>query len=629
MTNDFVTCIMRLAITVIFGLVASVSFAQKLLPTPRNIQATYDKGTRSTDGKPGKNYWQNTADYIINVKFEPATRLLNGVVDIVYSNNSPDTLKQIWFKLYPNLYKAGSPRAGIIASEDIGEGVVIDSFWINEKITEPTALVVNGTNATLGKQLVAKGQKIRFRFAYHYTVNKGSHNRTGEVEPNAHFIAYFFPRVAVYDDIDGWNTYPYIGSQEFYNDFCSFKVSVSVPENFGVWATGDLKNGSEVLNPVYYQRLMEAEKSDAIITVIDTTEIIKRDITQGEGRRTWRFEADRVTDFAFATSDHYIWKSTSLVVDPTTKRRTRVDAVFNPKHADYFHVVYDARKTVEAMSYRFPAWPFPFSHVTVFDGLDQMEYPMMVNDNPVEDRHESIELTDHEVFHMMFPFYVGTNETKYAWMDEGWATIGEWLISPMIDSTIVDEYGVAPTSINAGRETDLPIMTLSTEMSRGYFTNSYPKPAMGYLYIKDYLGDALFTKALHNYIRHWNGKHPMPNDFFYSMNEGSGRNLNWFWKRWFFEGGIPDLAISSARKTGNKLTVVIANKGGKPLPVDLKIQYTDGTSSSQHRNIGVWEKGNTSMTLVVTVTKPINKLVLGHPHTPDANPKDNQYVPGR
>src|SRR6218665_723666 len=595
------------------------------LPAPVEIQATYTKGTRSETGRPGSKYWQNTADYNLDIHFDPATRLLSGAVDIVYYNNSPDTLKQIWLKLYPNVYKKGSPRSFTVKPEDESEGVIIDSLWIDGVNAPASKMNINATNAILGRQALASGRQIRFRTAYHYTLNKTSHNRTGEIEPNAAFVAYFFPRVAVYDDIDGWNTYPYTGAQEFYNDFCKFNASITVPANFIVWATGDLKNADEVLSPTYLARLAVAEKSDAVITVIDTVDLAKKNFTpEGKEFNTWKYEASNVTDHAFATSDHYVWKSTSLVVDPKTNRRTRVDAVFNPRHHDYFNVVNDARSTVENMSYRFPAWPFPYPHITVVDGLDQMEYPMMVNDNPVEDRTESIELTDHEVFHTIFPFYMGTNETKYAWMDEGWATLGEWLISPMIDSSIIDEYGVIPYAFSAGRETDLPIITLSTELNRGYFTNSYPKPAMGYLYVKDMLGDSLFTIALHHYISQWNGKHPMPNDFFYSMNEGAGRNMNWFWKRWFFDDGIPDLAISKVNKKGNAYAIEVTCKGIKPVPVDLTVLYADGSTEKLHRSIAVWEKAK-SVTIPFTAAKKVKKITLADPHTPESRPADNVY----
>jgi hypothetical protein len=477
----------------------------------------------------------------------------------------------------------------------------------------------------LNRQSVVHGQSVDFKIKYHYTLNKGSHVRTGQVEPNADFVAYFFPRIAVYDDIDGWNRNQYTGSQEFYNDFCNFDVAITVPKGFLVWATGDLQNETEVLNSTYVQRIKQAETTDAITTIIDTTDL-KNTITANNPVNTWHFIATNVTDFVFGTSDHYIWKSSSLVVDPLTHRRTRVDAVFNPKHQDYFEVINDARKTVESMSYRFPKWPFPYPHETVFDGLDQMEYPMMVNDNPVLQRDESIELTDHEIFHTMFPFYMGINETKYAWMDEGWATIGEWLISPMIDSTIVDEYGVAPYESNAGNEIDLPIMTLSTQLSgTSYFLNSYPKPAFGYLYVRDMLGDSLFTKALHYYIQQWQGKHPMPYDFFNCMNTGSGKNLNWFWKRWFFESGIPDLAITSVTNKLKSYTVTITSKGSKPVPVDLTVTFADKTVTKIHRSVQIWEKGNSTVSIIVPSTQKIIKVELGSTYSVDSNKDDNVW----
>jgi len=147
---------------------------------------------------------------------------------------------------------------------------------------------------------------------------------------------------------------------------------------------------------------------------------------------------------------------------------------------------------------------------------------------------------------------------------------------------------------------------------------------MGYLYVKDMLGDALFTKALHHYISQWNGKHPMPNDFFYSMNEGAGRNLNWFWKKWFFEDGIPDLAISKVNRKGNAYSVIVVSKGSKPVPVDLTVYYADSTTLKLHRSIAVWEKSST-VTIPFTATKVVKKIVLGHPHTPDSEPENNVF----
>ncbi len=385
-------------------------------------------------------------------------------------------------------------------------------------------------------------------------------------------------------------------------------------------------NGKDVLSDKYFKRLQQAEKSNEVTTIIDSSDLTANDITTDKPSLTWQYEADEVTDVAFAISNHYMWQSSSLIVDSSDQRRTRVDAVFAPKHKDYLDVISFAQQTVRDMSFTFPKWPYPYPHETVFDGLDQMEYPMMVNDNPEEERFDAITLTDHEIFHTMFPFYMGVNETKYAWMDEGWATIGEWLISPMIDTSIKDDYGVAPYENTAGTEQDLPIITLSTQTTgAAYFLNSYPKPAFGYLYVKDLLGDKLFTNALHNYITLWHGKHPMPYDFFNCMNEGAGQNLNWFWKRWFFDAGIPDLAISKVKQNGKHYTVTVTNKGGKPIPVDLTLYLADNTTQRIHTSIECWKNGNENSTFYFSSPHKVSKITLGSLYTPDADKKDNMY----
>lgn len=619
---------MKIAFTVFILAFFITTTSAQTLPVARNYQAAYDNGTRSTNGTPGKNYWQNTAAYSIDVNFSPMKRIVSGTEEITYTNNSPDTLHQVWFKLYPNFYKEGTPRDQEVKKSDLNDGVRIEKFSINGIQHVQDNLHITGTNMITKIPALLPGEKMKFNITFSYILNKTSHVRTGMVDESSAFIAYFFPRIAVYDDIDGWNRIPYTGSAEMYNDFCSFNVNITVPKDYIVCATGNLLNADEVYNPQVVQRIHAAENNDGITKVIDTTDLQNGSITAQHTTNTWRFSADSVTDFVFATSNHYVWYASSLEVDPTTKRRTRVDAVFNPEHKDYFRVIDFARKTVELMSYTFPAWPYPYPHETVFDGLDQMEYPMMVNDNPLEDKADEIELTDHEIFHTMFPFYMGINETKYAWMDEGWATIGEWLLSPMIDSTIdPDDYGMYPYNSAAGDDYDMPITALSNQVSDNtYFLNSYPKPAMGYLYVKDMLGDKLFTKALHYYIEQWHGKHPIPLDFFNCMNAGSGINLNWFWKKWFYEDGMPDLAISNVKRNGKKTTVTVQMKGNKPVPVHLTIYYTDGSTQTLHQSIAVWEKSNTT-SLDFTSGKTIEKIVLGDVHDADIDAGNNEWKP--
>jgi len=599
-------------------------FAQQTLQIPASIQEAYKKNTRHESGKPGSNYWQNFADYNIKIQFDPLTRRVSGVVDVVYFNNSPDTLKQLWVKLYPNLYKQGVVRNAKVAEADLGVGIKLTTFQVNGKQRDLKGLEIEGTNMHTNIEALAPSKSIKISIKYNYLLNKTSPVRTGQVDEGAFFLAYFFPRIAVYDDVDGWNKLPYLGRDEFYNDFCNFKVDIMVPKNFVVWATGELKNSKRVLNKKFIKRLKEAELSDKVIKVIDSNDLTTGNITHQRSVNTWKFEANNVTDVSFAISNHYLWKSSSLIVDSATNRRARIDAVFNKVHKEYKEWIDFTRKTVQHMSFIFPKQPFPYSHETLFDGLDEMEYPMMANANWVKDRSYAIGLVDHEVFHTIFPFYIGTNESKYAWMDEGWATMGEWIISSIIDSSVIDNFGVKDYGEYSGNKNEKAIITPSNLLdNNGYSFNSYTKPGLAYLYLKDYLGNKLFTEALQHYITQWHAKHPTPFDFFNSMNEGAGKNLNWVWKRWFFDDGSVDMAIKAVIKEKEGYTVQIENKGGRPLPVYLAFTYVDGSVEKLHQSFGVWEKGEPVININLRTTKTLKKVEMNNIFVPDKNEKDN------
>lgn len=628
-----------LILSCLIFLITQILIAQETtLPVPTDIQKTYNNKTRDSKGIPGENYWQNSSDYDIDIEFDPQTRKLTGQETIKYTNNSPDTLNTILFKLYPNIYKKGAPRDESIDPSDLTNGVDIKKITRDGQEINPDSIAINATNMNVYISDLKPGTESEFKVDWAYTLNKKSHIRTGEVDETSHFIAYFFPRITVYDDIDGWNLFNYTGgTQEFYNDFSDFSLNITVPKDYVVWATGTLQNKEEVLNQKQVSRIKKAEEQDDVIEIIGKNDLGNGKITTNKTKNTWNFKAENITDVAFATSNHYVWKSTSVEVDPETKRRTRVDAVYNPKHEDYDEVIDFARQTVKEMSFNLPAWSFPYPHETVFDGLDKMEYPMMANDINVEDRENAITLTVHEIFHTMLPFYMGTNETKHSFMDEGWATLAEWLISKEIDSSAVDLFGVDEYNQLAGSQEDLPIMTKSTYQpgivlpdeiqSEGmaYFLNSYPKPAFGYLYVKDMLGDELFTKALHHYIENWNGKHPMPWDFFNSMNEGAGKNLNWFWKKWFFGDGYPDLAIKDVQKNGNSYKTTVESIGNKPTPINLTYTFSDGSTKKLHKSIEAWKDGNSTVSLDLNSSKKLKKVELGDTYDADIDKSDNVF----
>ncbi|WP_229216926.1 M1 family metallopeptidase [Dyadobacter luteus] len=589
------------------------------------MKRVYLKQTRNKNGTPGKNYWQNHADHKIKITFDPVTRAVNGSVQINYTNNSPDTLSRILLNIFPNLYQKQALRKMAVNSSDLGDGLNISEFLIDGKKIDSTNLVTRATLMTVRKVTIHPGQTIKVNIDYAYTLNKGSFIRTGQVEEGAFFLAYFFPRIAVYDDVDGWSEYPYTGHDEFYNDYGSYDVDITVPGDYQVWATGDLTNIDQVYSPQFVERIRQAEKQDEVKNIITETDITTGGITLNSGGlNTWKFHADHVTDFAFSISNHYIWKAASVLVDPKTGRRTRVDAVYNPRHDAYLPVIDYAVRTVKAISYQFPAIPFPYSHQTIFDGLDAMEYPMMVNNLPFEDRQESAQLTTHEIFHALFPFLVGTNETKHAFMDEGWATLSEFLLYPFVDPNGKLDYDISDINKSAGTAWDVPIMTPTPQLyGKARYANKDLKPALAYLYLMQMLGKDVFIKAMQHYIFTWQGKHPTPYDFFYSMNSFTGLNLDWFWNNWFFSKGIPDLAIGSVKKSGDQYKVVIENLGSELVPIHLTVFYQDGSKELISKHIGCWALGNKTVTIVVKTKKKIKELVLGTEFDVDSEKENN------
>ncbi len=625
---------MKIYISVIFAILVNINpgFSQQLF-TNTNVKKAVERGTRTATGMPGKNYWQNKADYDIKVHFDPATQLLEGKQSITYYNNSPDTLKTIIIRLYPDLYKKGVERLSHIADSDLSEGVQISSFKIGQEQMENLDKNKNvrhqNTNLYIkpATPLFPRTQTT-LEISWNYKVNTGSPVRTGMVDSNSYFIAYFFPRIAVYDDIDGWDTWSYNGSQEFYNDFGNYNVEVSLPKDYVVWATGERMNAEDNFSQNILDKIKTASTSDKIIHVIEEADYTKNDVLKNNASGNWKFKATNVTDFVFALSNHYLWDVSSVVVDSANGRRSLAESAYNKIHLDYFDVADQTQKSLFYMSHFYPKYPFPFPKITVFDGTDQMEYPMMVNDNPTESRKDAVQLTTHEIMHSYFPFFMGTNETQYAWMDEGWATIGESVISPLMGEP-EDEGIFSKTRYEfiSGSDKDVPLIT-NTKLYQdaAYAANSYGKAGLCYYVLQDMLGDSLYFKALHHYMNNWNGKHPVPYDFFYSFNAGSGKDLNWFWNKWFFGWEYPDLAIKSVLKNQSGIKITIENIGGLPVPVYLDVELKSGKHEIVKLTAEAWKTGNKDVN--IAIKNPIHfiqSLKVGNEFIPEKNKKDNSW----
>jgi len=597
---------------------------------PRTVRAAYRKGTRSPDGRPGANYWQNRGRYTIAITALPPDRSIRGTEEITYFNNSPDTIRTPVIRLFLNIHKPGAPRSGGGSAGYLTSGVHIDSLAVNGQATPwPGA----GNTFTFQRLRLATPllphDSVRLSFKWHNDISLES-GREGMLDSTTYFLAYFYPRVAVYDDYNGWDTMTFTDVQEFYSDFNDYDVAITVPANYVVWGTGTLLNPSEVLQPAALDRFNRSFTSDQTINVATRADMANNAVTR-QSTNTWRFRAANIPDMTFNLSNHYVWDAASVVVDDATHRRASVQAAYNDTAQDFHHMVQFGRHSLDWLSHNWPGVPYPYEKTTVVEGLAGMEYPMMVNDESYADTVFSRFVVEHEIAHSYFPFYMGINESRYAMMDEGWATTFEYLIGvadlgKARESSFFERFRVNGWSYNPSPLEDLPIITPADGLSaNAYGDNAYGKAALGYLALKDLLGDAAFGSALHAFMDRWHGKHPIPWDFFNTVNDVTGRNLNWFWNGWYFSNSYIDFAVRGVTKTDDGYSVVIDNVGGMPAPVDLEAHYGDGTSDVIHETAAIWQADPERATVAIPTRKSLQSLLVNGGIWVDADSTNNRW----
>ena len=619
-----------LSALIITGLATTAAHAQTALYMPRDITRAFAKGTRAPDGRPGPRYWQNTARYDMTVQAAPPARDIRGRETITYFNNSPDTLKSLVFRLIQNIHQPGASREGDASANYLTSGVAIDSFAVGGQ-ARPTAWAGPATAKTvaLPKPLLPH-DSVQLRVAWHFPISLES-GREGMLDKTTFFLAYFYPRVAVYDDYNGWDRLPFVDSKEFYNDFNSYTLRVKAPANFIVWATGTLQNPKQVLQPTYAKRLEKSMTSDEVLHIATAADLARKDITAQQPFNTWVWKANDISDVTLALSDHYDWDAASVIVDPTTKRRASVQAAFGDSTADFHSSVKFSQNALSWFSRNWPGVPYPFPKMTVVQGFADMEYPMMVNDSPEKDLKFAQLVQDHEIAHTYFPFYMGINESRYAFMDEGWATTFELLIGRAENGDAAADNFYRQFRVNRwihdpATAEDLPVITPSSELRAGYGNNSYGKASLSYLALKDMLGEELFKKSLHAYMDRWHGKHPIPWDYFNSMSSASGQDLNWFFNNWFFSNGYIDLALTKAEKTAQGTIVTLKNVGGFAVPVDLKVTYADGSTSTLHSTPGLWRANQQQASITIPAGKAVQSVALDHGIYMDADTRNDRLT---
>ncbi len=596
---------------------------------PRDILSAYDKGSRSYDGKPGEKYFQNRVDYVIDARFDPVSRKLDGHEEITFYNNSPNDLNAIGLRFYQNIFVRGGIRGRSVDPADLTDGVELKSVDIDgqnlDLSNEANIPYESQTNKFLRMKAEA-GSVHKLTVTWSQILPGKKEERMGGIDESSFFVAYWFPQVAVYDDISGWDTFDYNNVAEMYNEFGDFDVTITVPENFVIWATGELQNPEEVLDPGCLDKYRDAYSGSKIVQIISRKNIRKQNVTM-KGDNAWHFKALNVSDFAFGISDHYLWDASTLTLKNGNK--VFVQSAYLPSSVNYRPVAMMTRYVIDQLSDSIIGKAFPYPSMTVFNGNDGMEFPMIVNDEEENNEGATWFLTAHEVTHTYLPFLVGINQRRYGWMDEGMTTMLGYEIHRKKTSMYnMELYYLLTYPQIAGTQEDVPQTVNSSYLTDVIFQqHEYMRPGMALWILQDILGEEMFRQCLLEFINRWSGKHPTPYDLFFTFNDVSGENLNWFWEPWLLKFDYPDLAIEGMEDVSSEYRIIIANKGGMPFPSSLEIKFGDGTTRNIPMDARIWADGNRHI-VSISKNKKISGLVLHTEGYPDCVSRNNFYPAG-
>ncbi len=571
------------------------------------IERAYNAGTRDSSGSPGKRYWQQTVDYSIRARLDVDSAILHGDETIKLHNTSPDTLSYIVLRLYQNYFRAESERNDYVT--DITDGVTVEHLAVNGatiSTSDSDAYVVDGTIARVRPSApILPGATATIAVAWHFEVPdvpKGERGeRMGRWDHELYQVAQWYPQVAMYDDLRGWDTSQYLGKGEFYNQFGSFDVQITLPAGWLVGATGTLANPRDVLSPIARQRLALALRVDTTVRVVTADERGAGKATPAGQSLTWHFTAPRVNDFAFVASKNFVYDAARAFAPDTTL----VQVLYLPEHERYSGAAQLGRFALEHHSKL--VMPYDFPQATIADGPENgMEYPMIIFSG------SDFGVITHELGHEWFPMMVGSNETWYGWQDEGF--------NEFIDAAAAADFEKKPTDWNregasyrsiAGSELE-PTMMWPTDFAGPYYSiQAYVKAPLALHALGGVVGDSAVSAAFAGYARAWRYKHPSPWDFFMYMDRALGRDLGWFWNSWWFTTNTFDQGIALVAQAGSKLTVNVVDYGEMPMPVILRIDLTDGTSRTITQPASVWFSGTRSTTLTFLLDgKSIAHLTL-------------------
>lgn len=612
---------------------------------------------RSASGKPGPEYWQNRADYKISASLDTLNNTFTAREVITYTNMSPDVLSFVWLQLDQNIMKKDSRAALTQTGRGRGATESADGFnlksvaVVDRNSHVPATFVVTDTRMqiVLPSALSPRGGRIDIEIDYSFVIPHQGGGRMGRMATSRGSIydmAQWYPRMAVYDDVRGWDNLPYLGSGEFYLEYGDFDYTLDLPANQIVGGSGELLNPDEVLSPAQRQRIRDAQRSDQTVTIRSVADVESGDGNGKPGeRKSWHFAMKNSRDIAWAASSAFVWDAARIQL-PSGKPclAMSVYPVESAGDSSWGRSTEYTKNTIEIFSKNFFEYPWPVA-VNVGGPVGGMEYPGIFFCTPWAKGKELWWIASHEIGHTWFPMIVGSNERRSAFLDEGFNTF--------VDITASDEFNhgeyapkrdaeYAPGGGNPAREIvpllldpgSPPIITAADAIPEQYsHLVSYYKPALGLVLLRNViLGPERFDYAFRQYISDWAFKHPIPNDFFRAMNNGAGEDLNWFWKGWFVNTWTLDQQVLSVKyvegDTAKGVMIALGNNGKLPMPVTVAIYESNHHAGRVQLPVEIWQSSG-EWTFRYPSKSAVDSVVVDpDQRLPDVNPANNVWTSG-
>jgi len=603
--------------------------------------------SRAATGEPNAGYWQNKADYVINASLNDETNQISGTVTITYRNNSPHALPFLWLQLDQNLFNKDSRGQARMplgtrsrygdAKSDFSGGYKISSVRLLNENTDANYIITDTRmQIRLPKAMKAGGDVARIRIDFSFTLPEYGADRCGILKTkngNIFAVAQWYPRMCVFDEVQGWNTDPYLGPSEFYLEYGDFDVTITTPASHIVVCSGELLNEAEVLTPAQLSRMTQAKKSDKTVMIRTAGEVTDPASRPKAKTLSWHYKISNARDVAWASSKSFIWDAAKMnLPSGKTSLAMSVYPVESDGAKGWGRATEYTKGSIENYSKRWFEYPYPCA-VNVASNIGGMEYPGIVFCGSNATQADLFGVTDHEFGHTWFPMIVGSNERKYGWMDEGFNTF----INSLADDDFNNgEYKEAPTNMEGvvpflfGPSSEAIMLTPDAMKERNIGVALYFKPGLGLALLrKEILGPDRFDYAFREYIKRWAYKHPTPWDFFRTMDNVAGEDLHWFWKAWFLENYKFDQAIASVTYENNDAKngaiVSIVNMEQGALPIYISYETKSGVKGTIKLPVEVWNNTN-NWKVKLPTTEELQRVTLDEEKVfPDMNYGNNSW----